>query len=170
DEQAQPERADSQIQHHAEGGRLAAQAVQLSLRQKPASGKQEVRARSLRRDRGEIVRREQKLKRERRRRHAQLDADVEEHAEEGEQVRRLTDEDVVQEHVSSYKHQTRQYHRHSTQRSGEPLTEVAHETELVELTAQREQHGEPYVGGEHVAFFGDIVERQNAGSQEDSQP
>ena len=31
--------------------------------------------------------------------HAQLDADVEEHAEEGEQVRGLAHEQVVQQHV-----------------------------------------------------------------------
>ena len=73
--------------------------VQLALRQIAAAGEEKVRARSLRRDPGKEVGGEQQQEGEQRRRHAEPDADVEEHTEERQQVRRLTDEQIVEQDV-----------------------------------------------------------------------
>ena len=48
---------------------------------------------------------------------------------------------------------------------GEALPRIAHEAQLVQLAAEREEHREPDERREHVAFLRDVSRRQHAGRQ-----
>src|SRR5262245_26435303 len=98
-DEGQPGQPDRDEDHKVERGRERTETVELTLRQIAARRKEQVGARSLRRDGREEVRRQEQQKREWKRRHAHFHADVEEHAEERKQMRRLADEEIVQKHV-----------------------------------------------------------------------
>jgi hypothetical protein len=128
------------------------------LRQVAASREQQVGARRLWRERREIVAREQQLKCERRRRHAEAHADVEEDAEEREHVRGLAHEEIVQRDVGEDERDSRRKSAQPAQTIGQPMADELHEAELVELTAQRKEHGKPDEDAEHLAFLRDVAE------------
>src|SRR5262245_55867461 len=85
----QPWRRHQGIDEKADSRRDRPKLVQFALRQIAAGSKEQVSARPLWRDDREVVRREEQLERENRRAHAELNADVEEHAEQREQMRGL---------------------------------------------------------------------------------
>jgi len=121
---------------------------------------------TLRSDGREEVCREQQQECQRHGGHAQLDPHVEENAEQGEQVRRLAHEQVVQHHVRHDQDETRPHPRHPAHRARETLAEESHETQFVELAAEREEHREPDVRRQDVAFLGDVLQREHAGGQQ----
>src|SRR4029079_18851211 len=145
------------------------QAIEVFLRQIPAPYEEEVRARGLRCDGGEIVRREEQLVSEQRRRHTELHADTEKDAKERQQVRRLADEQVVEEHICEQQRDCGDDSGQPTETHNEPLAEELHEAKLVELVTQREQRREPDEGREDVSLLRDVPEREYAGREHDAE-
>src|SRR5213078_3653428 len=84
--QQEPRRPDHQVDQDTRRGVDGAPFVEVPLRQIPAADKEQVRARGLWGERREVVGREQELKREQRRRHAELYTDAEKDCEQGEQM------------------------------------------------------------------------------------
>src|SRR6185503_10398005 len=85
----EPRRAERQVEHQAERRRKRPEPVQIPLRQVAAPREEEIGARPLWRDGGEVVGREEEVERERPRADAELRADPEEDSEQRQQVRGL---------------------------------------------------------------------------------
>src|SRR5262249_50232357 len=98
--------------------------------------------------------------------HAELDANLEKDTEECEQMCRLTDEQVVQQDVREHQDQAGGWGGPPAEVTSQTLTDEAHEAVLVELSAQGKQHGEPDERREHVAFLGDVCERDYFGAEQ----
>ena len=73
-------------------------------------------------------------------------------------MRRLADEDVVEQDVGDDQRHARREDRKTAERAGDVLAEKPHEPELVELSAQREEHREPDEGREDVPWGRRFVE------------
>ena len=144
--------------------------VELGLREIAAADEDDVLAAALRRDHREVAAREQQRERHQRRGDAAADAHVEEDAQQGEHLRRLAHEHVVDRDVEHDQRHVRHRPRQAAQVRRQPLARVAHEAELVQLPAQREQHREPEKGGERVALRRDVVQRQHVGHQQQAEP
>src|SRR5262249_9332518 len=165
----EPWSSDEEKDQDVEHGRDRAELVELPLRQVSAPDDEEVRARGLRSDRREIAGREEEGVADHRKRHAEVPADAEEDAEKGEHVRGLADEEVVEEDVGEDEDDVRRDPRKAAKSRAELLAEVSHESQRVQLAAKRIEDREPDEGRQHVAGLPDVLQRQDAGGQQDSE-
>src|SRR5689334_21885591 len=81
-------------------------------------------------------------------------------------MRRLADEQIVQRDVGQDQYEANDRRWIVIEPDREALSDKSHEAELVQLTAQREEHREPDVDSEHISLALDVVERQHAARQQ----
>jgi hypothetical protein len=91
-----PRRPDHEEHKNAERRREETQTVKFALGQIAAGDKNDILAATLRRDRGEIAARKEERESHKRRWHPSTNPDVEEYAEQSQDLRGLADEQVMQ--------------------------------------------------------------------------
>ena len=95
--------------------------------------------------------------------------DIEEHTEQRENLRRLAHEHIVHQHVEHHQNDVGDRPGDALEHRGKLPADVAHETELIELAAQREKHREPKKGRQGAPLQVDVLERQDVGREEHAQ-
>ena len=105
--------------------------------------KDDVLASSLRRDRREVAAGKEQGKSHQGRRNTSLHADAQEDVKESQYLGRLANEHVVHQYIQRKKNYVSDGPRNSAEQRCQPRSDIAHEAEFVQLSAQRKKHGQP---------------------------